>query len=168
MVFSWNQCRKIGVVSKRVFVKPRFLRKHAPSGMSRDEMYQYYTGCSNGLQMDCFDTRFVDLKPTWESYLKRGLVPPRKFIVLDSSPDARKYNKERCALNVLEEEGLVKGWKRAQEMEHTACVDLNEAYDALVDANKSRSLTISHWKLLSAQFGDDQDEFAKFTMVVGD
>ena len=39
VVFSWNQCRKIGVVSKRVFIIPRFLRKHAPSGISRDEMY---------------------------------------------------------------------------------------------------------------------------------
>ena len=53
-------------------------------------------------------------------------------------------------------------------MEHTACVDLNEAYDALVDAKKSRNFTIGHWKTLSAQFGDAQDEFAKFKMVVGD
>ena len=165
MVFSRNKCQKEGVVSKRVSMQPRFLRN--PSGMSLDELYHYYTGCSNGLQMDCFDERFVDSKPEWEEYLKRGLVSPRKFIVLDSSPDARKYNKERCALNVLEEEELVEGWKRAQVMEHTACVQLNEAYDALVDAKKSRNFTIGHWKSLSAQFGDAQDEFAKFKMVVG-
>ena len=104
VVFSRNQCRKIGVVSKRVFKKPRFMRKHAPSGMSRDEMYQYHTGCINGLQMDCFDTRFVESRPKWERYLKRGMVYPRKFIVLESSPAAQKYNKERCALNMVEEE----------------------------------------------------------------
>ena len=110
----------------------------------------------------------MDLKPEWEEYLKRGLVSPRKIIVLDSSPDAWKYNKEKCALNVLEEEKLVKGWKRAQEMEHAACVDLNAAHDTLVDAKKSLNFTIGHWKSLSAQFGDAQDEFAKFMMVVGD
>ena len=104
VIFSRNQCQKIGVVSKRVFKKPRFLQKHAPSVMSRDAMYQYYTGCSNGLQMDCFDTHFVELRPKWERYLKRGLVYPRKFIVLESSPAAQKYNKERCALNMVEEE----------------------------------------------------------------
>ena len=125
-------------------MQPHFLRN--PSGMSLDELYHYYTGCSNGLQMDCFDERFVDSKPALKSYLERGLVSPRKMIVLDSSPDARKYNKEKCALNVSEEEKLVKGWKKAQEMEHTVCVDLNGAYDALVDAKKSQSLTISHWK----------------------
>ena len=152
--------------SKRVSGKPCFLWN--PSGMSLDELYHYYTGCSNGLQMDCFDARFVDSKPEWERYLERGLVSPRRFIVLDSSPDARKYNKEKCALNVLEEERLVKGWKRAQEMEHTACVDLNAAYDALVDAKKSRNFTIGHWKLLSAQFGDAQDEMTKYKMVVVD
>ena len=91
VIFSRNQCQKVGVVSKRVFKKPRFLRKHAPSVMCRDAMYQYYTGCSNGLQMDCFDTCFVDSRSTWERYLKRGLVYPRKFVVLDSSLDARKY-----------------------------------------------------------------------------
>ena len=165
-MFSWNKCRKEGVVSKRLSMQPRFLRN--PSEMSLDELYQYYTGCSNGLQIDCFDERFVDSKPAWESYLERGLVSPRKMTVLDSAPDARKYNKEKCALNLLEEEKLVEGWKKAQEMEHTACLDLNEAYDALVDAKKSQSLTISHWKLLSDQFGDAQDEFAKFKMVVGD
>ena len=58
VVFSRNKCRKEGVVSKRVDMQPRFLRK--PSEMSQDELYQYYTGCSNGLQMDCFDERFVD------------------------------------------------------------------------------------------------------------
>ena len=67
-----------------------------------------------------------------------------------------------------EEEKLVEGWKKAQEMEHTACVDLNGAYDALVDAKKSQSLTINHWKLLSDQFGFAQDEFAKFKIVVSD
>ena len=66
VVFSRNKCQKIGVVSKQVSVKPCFLRKHAPSGMSLYEMYQYYTGCSNGLQMDCFDTRFVESRSKWE------------------------------------------------------------------------------------------------------
>ena len=166
MVFSRNKCQKEGVVSKRVDMQPRFLRK--PSEMSQDELYQYYTGCSNGLQMDCFDERFVDSKPALESYLERGLVSPRKMIVLDSSPDARKYNKEKCALNLLEEEKLVKGWKKSQEMEHTACVDLNGAYDALVDAKESQGLTINRWKSLSDQFLFAQDEFVKFKMVVSD
>ena len=136
--------------------------------MSLDELYHYYTGCSNGLQMDFFDERFVDSKPAWESYLERGFVSPRKMIVLDSAPDARKYNKEKCALNLLEEEKLVEGWKKAQEMEHTACVDLNEAYDALVDAKKDRGLTINRWKSLSDQFMFAQGEFAKYKMVVSD
>ena len=150
VVFSRNKCRKIGVVSKRVFIKPRFLRKHAPSGMSGDEMYQYYTGCSNGLQMDCFDTHFVESRPKWERYLKRGLVHPRKFIVLESSPAARKYNKEKCALNVLEEEQLVKGWERAQVWEHTASVHLDEAYIALVNAKRNRNFMSGQLKSLSA------------------
>ena len=150
--FSRNKCRKEGVVSNSVDMQPRFLRKM--SEMSQEEAYQYYTGCSNGLQMDCFDTRFVDLRPKLEKYLKRGLVSPRKFIVLDSSPDAQKYNKERCALNVLEEEELVEGWKRAQVWEHTASVHLDEAYVALVNAKRSRNFTIGHWKSLSARFGD--------------
>ena len=110
VIFSRNQCRKVGVVSKRVFKKPRFFRKHAPSVMkNRNVMYQYYTGCSNGLQLDCFDTRFAESRPKWEGYLKRGLVYPREFIVLESSPNARKNDQERCALNVAEEEKLVKG-----------------------------------------------------------
>ena len=69
---------------------------------------------------------------------------------------------------MLEEEELVEGWKRAQVFEYTASVHLNEAYDALVDAKKSRNFTISHWKSLSARFGDAQDELAKYKMVVGD
>ena len=76
----------------------------------QDLMYQHFTGCSNGLQLDCFDTRFAELRPKWEGYLKRGLVYPRKFIVLESSPNARKYNQERCALNVMEEKKLAKDW----------------------------------------------------------
>ena len=64
MRFSRDQCRKAGVVSKRVFKKPRFLRKHAPSVMrDRDLMYQHSTGRSNGLQLDCFDTRFAESRP---------------------------------------------------------------------------------------------------------
>ena len=55
---------------------------------------------------------------------------------------------------MLEEEELVGGWKRAQVFQHTASVHLNEAYDALVDAKKSRNFTIGHWKLLLALFGD--------------
>ena len=168
MVFSRNQCRKIGVVSKRVFKKSRFMRKHAPLGMSGDEMYQYYTGCSNGLQMDCFDTRFVELRPKWERYLKRGLVYPRKFIVLESSPAARKYNQERCALNVVEEEELVKGWERSQVWEHTASVHLDEAHVAFVNAKRSRNFTIGQLKSLLVQLGNAQEELAKRMMVVVD
>ena len=111
VIFSRNQCQKVGVVSKRVFKNPRFLRKHAPSVMSRDAMYQHYTGCCNGLQLDYFDACFAELRPKWEGYLKRGLVYPRKFIVLESSANVRKYNQERCALNVVEKEKLVKGWR---------------------------------------------------------
>ena len=89
---------------------PRFLRKHAPSVMKdQDSMYQHFTDCDNDLQLDCFDTRFAESRPKWEGYLKRGLVYPRGFFVLESSPNTRKYDQERCALNVVEEEELVKG-----------------------------------------------------------
>ena len=75
--FSRNQCRKAGIVSKRVPRKPRFLRKHAPSVVKgQDAVYQHFTGCSNGLQLDCFDTRFAELRPKWEGFLARGLVYP--------------------------------------------------------------------------------------------
>ena len=57
-----------------------------------------------------------------------------------------------------EEEKLVEGWKKAQEMEHTACVDLNGAYDALVDAKKSQGLTINRWKSMTDQFGFPKTE----------
>ena len=65
------------------------------------------------------------------------------MVVLDSSPDARKYNQEKCALNVLEEKKLVEGWKDAQKLEYDAIVDLNGAYDALVDAKKDWGLTVN-------------------------
>ena len=63
-------------------------------------------------------------------YLKRGLVYPRRFIVLKSSPNARKYNQERCALNVVEEKKLVKDWQRAQGWEHTTSVLMDDLYVA--------------------------------------
>ena len=142
VIFSWNQCRKAGVVSKRVFKKPRFLHKHAPLVMKdQDAMYQHYTGCSNGLQLDCFDTCFTESRPKWEGYLKRGLVYPLKFIVLESSPNARKCNQERCALNVAEEKKLVKDCERSQVWEHTASVHMDESYVALVNAKRSRNFT---------------------------
>ena len=81
--------------------------------MTQEEAYQYYTGCKNGLQMDCFAERFEDSKPAMESYIERGLVSPRNMVVLDS-PDARKYNLEKCASNVSEEKKLAEGWKDAQ------------------------------------------------------
>ena len=108
--FSRNKCRREGVVSKRVNVPPRFSRK--TSKMTQEEAYQYYTGCKNGLQMDCFAERFEDSKPAMESYIERGLVSPRNMVVLDS-PDARKYNLEKCASNVSEEKKLAEGWKDA-------------------------------------------------------
>ena len=64
--FSWDQCRKAGVVSKRVLRKPRFLRKHLPLVMKdQDSMYQHFTDCDNDLQLDCFDTRFAGSRPKW-------------------------------------------------------------------------------------------------------
>ena len=164
--FSRNKCRREGVVSKRVDVPPRFLRK--TSKMSQEEAYQYYTGCKNGLQMDCFAERFEDSKPAMESYIERGLVSPRNMVVLDSSPDARKYNQEKCALNVSEEKKLVEGWKDAQKLEYDAIVDLNGVYDAMVVAKEDPGLTINRWKSLSDQFMFAQGEFAKYKMVVSD
>ena len=150
VIFSRDQCQKAGVVSRCDFKKPCFLRKHAPSVMKdQDLMYQHFTGCSNGLQSDCFDTRVAESRPKWEGYLKRGLVYPRKFNVLESSPAARKYNKERCALNVVEEEELVEGWERAQGWEHTASVHLDEAHVALVNAKRGCNFTSGQLKSLS-------------------
>ena len=122
--------------------KPLFLRKHAPLVMKdQDSMYQHFPDCSNGLQLDCFDTCFAESRPKWEGYLKRGLVYLQGFIVLESSPNARKYNQERCALNMVEEEKLVKGWERLQVWEHTASVHLDESYIALVNAKRSRNFS---------------------------
>ena len=91
--FSRDRCQKAGIVSKRVLRKPRFLRKHALLVMKdQDLMYQHFTDCSNGLQLDCFDTRFAESRLKWEGYLKKGSVYPRRFIVLESSLNARKYN----------------------------------------------------------------------------
>ena len=152
--FSRDQCRKAGVVSKRVLRKPRFLRKHAPTVVKdRNLMYQHFTDCSNGLQLDCFDTRFAESRPKWEGYLKRGLVYPLKFIVLESSPNARKYNQERCALNVVEEKKLVKDWEKSQVWEHTASVHMDESYVALVNAKRSGNFTSGQLKSLLVQLG---------------
>ena len=82
---------------KRVRPKPRFNRNHAPSLMKyQDAIYHHFTDCWNGFQLDCFDTRFAESKPKWEEILAKGLVHPHGFIVLDSSPTAQKYNKEKC------------------------------------------------------------------------
>ena len=65
--FSRDQCQKAGVVSKRLLRKPWFLRRHAPLVMKdQDSLYQHFTDCSNGLQLDCFDTRFVESRQKWE------------------------------------------------------------------------------------------------------
>ena len=131
--FSRDQCQEAGIISKRVLRKPRFLRKHAPLVMkSQDAMYQYFTDCRNGLQLDYFDTSFAESRPKWEGYLKRGLVYPRGFIVLDSSPNARKYDKERCALNVVEEKNLVKDLANLHVWEHAASVLMDDSYVTLV------------------------------------
>ena len=163
--FSRNKCRSEGVVSKRVNVPPRFSRK--ASNMTQDEAYQYYTDCKNGFQIDCFSERFEEAKPAMERYIESGLVSPRNMVVLDS-PDARKYNLEKCASNVLEEKKLAKWWKDALTLEYNSVVDLNGVYDAMVVAKKDRGLSINCWKLLSDQFMFAQDEFAKFKMVVSD
>ena len=102
-----------------------------------------------------------------ESYIERGLVSPRNMVVLDS-PDAQKYNLEKCASNVLEEKKLAKGWKDAQTLEYNSIVDLNGVYDAMVVAKADPGLTINRWKSLSDQFMFAQGEFAKHKMVVSD
>ena len=163
--FSRNKCRREGVVSKRVNVPPQFSRK--ASNMTQDEAYQYYTDCKNGFQIDCFSERFEEAKPAMERYIESGLVSPRNMVVLDS-PDARKYNLEKCASNVLEEKKLAKGWKDAQTLEYNSIVDLNGVYDAMVVAKADPGLTINRWKSLLDQFMFAQGEFAKYKMVVSD
>ena len=114
--FSRDQCREAGIVSKRVPQKLRFQQKHALSLMKcQDAVYQHFTDCRNGLQLDCFDTCFAESRPKWEVFLVKGLVYPHGFIVLDSSPTARKYDKEKCALNVKEEDDLIEDLAKTQD-----------------------------------------------------
>ena len=135
---------------------------------SKDAMYQYSTDCSNGLQLDCFDTRFAESRPKWKGYLKRGLVYPRGFIVLESSPNTRKYNRERCALNVVEEKNLVKDLAKAHVGEHATSVLMDDSYIAVVNAKRSHNFTSNQMKSMSVRLRKAQEEVAKCIMVVAD
>ena len=115
---------------------------------SQDAMYQYFTDCSNGLQLDCFDTRFAESRPKWAGFLARGLVHPRGFIVFDSSPNARKYDKAKSALNVEEEDDLIEDLAKTQDWEHAASVAMDGRYVALWNARKSRNFTGSQIETL--------------------
>ena len=132
MRFSRDQCQKAGIISKRVLRKPRFLRKHAPLVVkSQDAIDHHFTDCSNGFQLDCFDTRFAESRPKWEGFLARGLVYPRGYFILDSYLSALKYDKGRCALNVEEEDDLIKNLTKTQDSEHSASVAIDDRYVAL-------------------------------------
>ena len=140
--FSRNQCQEAGIISKRVPRKPQFNRKHAPSLMKcQDTIYLYFTDCWNGLQLDCFDTQFAESKRKWERILASGLVHPRGLIVSDSSPTARKYDKEKYTMNVEEEDGLVDDLARTQDWEHDASVAMDGCYVALWKSRRNRKFT---------------------------
>ena len=121
--FGRHQCRQAGIVSKLIPRKLWFNQKHTPSLMKcQDEIYHYFTDCRNGFQLGCFDTRFAESRPKWEEILAKRLVRPRGFIVSDTSHTARKYDKEKCALNVDEEDGLVEDVAKTQDWEHAVSV----------------------------------------------
>ena len=160
--FSQNQCREAGIISKRVPRKPRFNQKHAPSLMKcQDAIYHYFTDCQNGLQLDCFDTHFAESEPKWEKILASGLVHPRGFIVSDSSPTTRKYNKEKCAMNMEEEDGLVDDLARTQNWEHDASVAMDGCYVALWKARRNCNFTCSQVKALEIRLKKAQEKVAK-------
>ena len=98
--------------------------------------------------MDCFDTRFAELRPNWEGFLAKGLVYPCGFIVLDSSPAAWNYDKEKCGLNVEEEDDFIKDLAKTQDWEHSASVAMDDRYVALWNARKSCEFTCSQVKTL--------------------
>ena len=127
--------------SKRVPRKPRFNWKHAPSLMKcQDAIYHYFTDCRNGFQLDYFDTRFTESKPKWEKILASGLVHPCGFIISDPYPTARKYDNEKCAMNVEEKDGLVEDLTKTQDWEHNASVAMDGCYVAVWKARRNRKL----------------------------
>ena len=55
-----------------------------------------------------------------EKVLASGEVHPCKFILSNSLPTARKYNKEKCASILEDEDLLVKDLERNLNWEHDA------------------------------------------------
>ena len=75
-------CCNSRIISGHNQRKPLFLWKRKPSLMKTDGvLYNWYTDCQDGLMLDCFATRYAEVKLKWMAKIAHGEVYPCLFIV---------------------------------------------------------------------------------------